>query len=758
MLARALAAAGTVATLLLTTPATPAYADRAATTAAPAPPPADTAPLALTIRTMSPSALPATGNIRLTGTVTNRSEETWSNISVLAFAGDELAGVPVEPMRNVSELAAAMETPFDEVVGERITDAGTPGNVEELAPGESSGYTVVVPAEAIEVGRAGVYWFGVHALGESPSTPLDSVADGRARTFLPYVPRRFHEQPLTAALVVPLTQPVRWAADGSVDDVESWTRALRPEGRLTQLLDFVSASSDPVTWVVDPALVDAVAHLAAGNPPRSLAPTPVEGDPTASPTGEPTAGPDDPGGAASDGAEGGETDPAEAEQPTESALVAQAWLGRLAEVLPDGEVLTLPYGNVDVPALLAHGPELLELSLAQRSPVLEQIVATERVLSSPSGYLDAASIASADDDTRVLVTDRMVGARAPAVADVDGRRVLLTSHGATQGSPGPGASLTAIGIRQRLAAEAAVRVIKNDRQPLVSTLPLEWSLDEGPTFFDGLDLPWLELGTLDAAEVDAGAAASLTADDLDYTRLQLRRQLDAPTVDGVAELIRDGDTLQNLLVDNTQVGGTITEEALSGLSYFMRNDQVQGRGATASSHSWVLGRLGQVRITASPGVTLASNSGDFVVTLTNGLEQRVGVSIRAESDAGIEVVAPEQVVLAPGARQSVLLEARTTTNTVHDVRLLVTDAEGAPLGSTDSLPIRSTEVSGVIWLIMGTGAGLLFLAIAVRLVRRVQAARRGEPGAGLRGNQPDPEPTGPTEPAGPVDVQPLEAR
>ena len=32
----------------------------------------------------------------------------------------------------------------------------------------------------------------------------------------------------------------------------------------------------------------------------------------------------------------------------------------------------------------------------------------------------------------------------------------------------------------------------------------------------------------------------------------------------------------------------------------------------------------------------------------------------------------------------------------------------------------------MIWLIMGTGAGLLFLAIAVRLFRRIRAARRGD--------------------------------
>jgi hypothetical protein len=48
-----------------------------------------------------------------------------------------------------------------------------------------------------------------------------------------------------------------------------------------------------------------------------------------------------------------------------------------------------------------------------------------------------------------------------------------------------------------------------------------------------------------------------------------------------------------------------------------------------------------------------------------------------------------------------------------------------PLGSADELPIRSAQVSKVIWLIIGIGATLLFGAILVRLARRLRRARRG---------------------------------
>ena len=60
------------------------------------------------------------------------------------------------------------------------------------------------------------------------------------------------------------------------------------------------------------------------------------------------------------------------------------------------------------------------------------------------------------------------------------------------------------------------------------------------------------------------------------------------------------------------------------------------------------------------------------------------------------------------------------------------EAAATPLGSTDELAIRSAQVSKVIWLIIGTGAALLFGAIVIRLVRRVRSTRRGpaaDPGA-----------------------------
>ena len=51
------------------------------------------------------------------------------------------------------------------------------------------------------------------------------------------------------------------------------------------------------------------------------------------------------------------------------------------------------------------------------------------------------------------------------------------------------------------------------------------------------------------------------------------------------------------------------------------------------------------------------------------------------------------------------------------------DESGRPLGAAEEISVRSNKVGRIIWVIMGAGVGILFLAIAVRLVRRVRGAR-----------------------------------
>jgi hypothetical protein len=248
----------------------------------------DESALSVTIDALSPSYLPANGPVRVNGTLTNNTDEAWVAINLHLFVGST-------PITSSGELAEATDLDPAEPVGDRITAPGTFDTVTSLQPGASAQFSIKVSRSDLGVTQPGVYWFGVHALGQS-SEPRDDIADGRARTFLPLVPRGSGS--VNTALVIPIRREVRYAPGGRIIDVHGWARTLESGGSLRSLVDFgAAAGSRPVTWLLDPAVPDAVRDLVGGNPPRPLDETvPVPPEPgSTSPSSEPSGS----GGAAS---------------------------------------------------------------------------------------------------------------------------------------------------------------------------------------------------------------------------------------------------------------------------------------------------------------------------------------------------------------------------------------------------------------------------------------------------------------------------
>ncbi|GAB2775341.1 hypothetical protein GCM10027020_30640 [Nocardioides salsibiostraticola] len=673
-------------------------------------------PLTITIDSLNPSYVPRSGILRVTGEVHNADEVDWENINVYSFLGDA-------PMTTSVEVAQATETDPEQGVGDRIIAAGTEDKIERIAPGESAVFSLAIPRSELDVTEAGVYWFGVHAIGSSATDPRDgtSVADGRARTFLPYVPESTQGS-LKTALVIPLRRYLDFAPNGSLADPDAWGKALAPGGRLRAAVDFGAAAGDrPVSWLVDPALPDAVRRLSTGNGGRSLAPTTADPSDLDASTPGPSESSSDPV---------PEPPPAE---PTDApdllppeieatATDAEAWLNRLDEALADSEVLTLPYGDLDVAAAAEQDPAAYQRARNRPGGVLTSLgIEPNPAIAAPAGYLNPAGFGLVGDET-VLVTDEMFGDDVPGVASVDGRRIAVTSSGVAAGGPGPQRPLGVIALRQRLLSEAAVRLLSPGRLPLVVQLPPKWRPAGGADFFNGLDVDWLDLTTV--ADATARNGSPRDAEDLVYPDSQSRRELDRASFQTATELAQAGASLQNLLTRNDRIGVAVADQALTSLSYGARQAPAKARTAALVSKAWIEGRLRSVEITAPSGVTLTGDSGEFGAIVENKLNQPVTVDIRAVAQDGAITIDPvPPILLAPGARTSVNLTAFSADAGVHNVELMLTDSAGNLLGSSDSLPIRSAQVSGVIWVIMGSGAILLFGAIGVRLFRRVRGER-----------------------------------
>lgn len=679
-----------------------------------------TAPLAVTIDSLSPSVIPKKGKIRITGTVTNTDDQPWTSIALYSFIGDQ------GPMTTSRQLADAATAPEDALVGQRITTEGTYDEVARLLPGESALYSIRVPRAELDPYLAGdgVYWFGVHALG-STEEGSDLYADGRARTFLPLVSDT--TRPVDTALVVPLRRQILHASDGSIDDVASWTASFSPGGALRSLVDLgVASGSQPVSWLVDPAVVDAARRLAAGNPPRFLGST-VTDDDTDGEGGDDGEGSESPSPSASptEGEEGEEVPEEEIDPATAAAAeAAEAWLERLRQGLENNQILSLPYGDLDVAAAADDDPAAYREARKRASGELQPWgLSTTAAVASPMGYLSLGGIRLTEPDTTVLVTDKMLRtSNPPAVAHTAGRTLGITSSGAVSGGPGPDDRRSPVAIRQRIVSEAAVRVLTRARKPLLVMLPSTWRPNPVDDFFPGLDLPWLNLTSISTAMQREGSV--VPEDRLDYPESQARLQLDPAAFSAASDLAATGSSLQNLLTDNDEVADEVLDESLTTTSYSDRLRPDAARVAAYRSSAWITARLGSVHIEAPRAVILSSGSGRFAATVTNDLDEPVTVRIEAEADPPLKVAVPtESLELGANQSRTVLLNASSSAIGVRALTLRLTDSDGVAIGSSDTLPIRSNRVSNVIWLIIGTGVALLFGAILVRLFRRIRAAR-----------------------------------
>jgi hypothetical protein len=666
-------------------------------------------PLVPRIRSITPDYVPEKGPIVIRGVVTNDSHRTWTAINVHGFMGST-------PITTSADLAAALQEPLDADVGSRITVPGTFDSIPSLAPGQTAHFVVRLPRHTLPLTTPGVYWFGVHVLGDNGRGGARQAV-GRDRTFLPYVPGSLVSQgeQEDAALVVPVRSGVVRGPDGTVIDPDGWGRSLT-SGPLHDILETGrAAAGHPLTWLLDPAVTDVVRRLAHGNPARTLtsprAPHQA-GEPPSPSTSSSSAG--------SSGSSA--TGPSGTVPTAATRRVAAHWLQRMHSLLRSdtGEVLGLPYGDLAVEPAAAYDRPLLRSAFRRTDQALSAWgLSAGSVVAPPDGRTLADSVAALPRATEVLLADTGVSGAAHTVDRVVGHRVVLTSPATAQGGPGPVNPHSSLAMRQRILAEAALRLL-GDQQPLVVELPPGLESRIRPSFFSGLDVPWLSLTTL-------AGAADVTPTSLDPERLRAPSP-DEPAFgehlyDSAREVITKGDTLQSVLVDNHVLRRRLFEEVAGNASYAAQQEPYLALARMRVSARWVGQNLDAIGIAAPESVTLASTSGRFSVFVSNDLDVSVRVQVQAAADPRLRITGGQLLTLPPHGRASVLLNASTHERGVHTVTLEVTSPDGRPVGARDEFPMRSEQVSELIWVIIGIGVALLFAAIAVRLTRRILQAR-----------------------------------
>lgn len=694
----------------------------------------DPDPLVVHLDEIDPT-VPRRGDIRISGTVTNTSDDTFTRVNMHAFASQS-------PILDSLTNAAAIPATAD--VGGRVTVPGTFDTIDTLAPGETAQFSDSVPVDLLGIpDDAGVYWIGVHALGDG-AVPRDLVADGRARTFIPVLPRG--DVGLDASFVLPVRNRVWYDAEGRIGGTERWLRRLSDGGTLDGVLDTADAAgTTPYTWLVDPAVLLAITRLSLGNPARSLAPDPTV--PGQEPTEEPSASEsEEPAPVQLDPAV-----PTDAEVEPEVALVAEAasaWLTRFRTLVGSGSVLALPFGDLDVSAAVRQSPERYAQALTRSTEAMADLQVPATLAVAPSGgRLSPEAIAATPEDVQIILGDSAFAIppqTTTSVVRLLGHEALLTSTGAESGGPGPTDPLDPLALRQRVLSEAALRIARDDRAPLVVTLPTTWRDQDAASFFDGLEQPWLD--TIPATWVAARRATGVNASNLAYETLDVDEELPA-TGFAAADRADDAATLlEQVLTLQTTLEQQVGDEVLVTLSEQHRQSPRRARVAADRVDDSLRADLGRITIEVPTRVTLSGDSGGLGATLVNGLDQPVSVGIGIVTDGEVTLTGDTVRDLGPRARSVVRFKATTTQAGIHPVRMRVTSVDGVALGSSEELPIRAARVSALIWVVMAAGALVLFGMIGYRLPGQIRA-RRAELRAGEHraAAEPAPEPT--SEPA-----------
>lgn len=676
----------------------------------------DATPLSMTIDQLSPGTIPRHGPLRISGTVTNDDTQTWSDIHVYPF-------ISGEPMTTSAELAEASTADPALPVGSRITSVFD--DIGNLAPGQTVAYSVSIPrnelvyndpdtGESHPITEPGVYWFGVHALG-ADAEGRDLNADGRARTFLPLLPQKKDAVPARVALLLPIRRLVRLAPDGSVADVAGWTADLT-DGQLARIVHFGSGDLD-VTWLVDPAVLDAVRRLAAGNPPRDLTPATTTSTPTPTPGATPTGATVTTAPAPTPSTSGTPEDP----QTAAARQAATTWLAAFKAATTNREVLSLPYGDPDLSALAADLPSAYRTARDQAEAVFKDLGITATPVAAPlSGYLSPQALTMIGARTTALIGSQAVGGRSAAQVDVDGTVLDVLASKPAEGGPLPGDPLAPVTLRQRLLAEAALRYDRPN-QPLAVVFPATWLAPSNAAAFErAFSAYWVDVQGFSSVETDV-TPRPITPAELSYPSSEATSQVSPQTLQQVRHLIAAGTTLENVLPEHTTVAAQVAAQALTSTSYSARGGD---DGAAMMARQNIDALLSQVHIDPPTAVTLSSASGRFSVTVANDMPQPVSVGLRAISDDRITIDGPDSLEIAAGDTASVLLTADAHSNGVHQIRLELVDSQGHVFGQPVHFPVRASQVSGTIWLFVGVGVGLLFLAIAVRLVRRIRPSHR----------------------------------
>jgi hypothetical protein len=681
-------------------------------------------PLRVTIGALRPIAPQPGDTLVITGTFTNTSATTITGINDVL----KLGAAPIQ-YRGEFDTDAADPSPEQAAndIGQVVT-----ADPAELAPGASEPFRISVPTSALGLDST----WQVRSLGVSV-TGTTSVAGfgvvGYVGTFLPWAPRSTvgTGYPIRVAWVWPLvdrphrTTPTSWFDDALAAE-------LGPTGRLTSLLaagnnaeqqrppdkKHSTVQNVPVTWALDPMLVNDVRAMTAGY----QVTTP----------GGTTAG--------------------------KGTAAAKAWLTALTGAVskPDAGVLPLPYADPDIVALARNsaGSATTSIGLASESgrTVLQQVLhlsALPHIAWPVGGLADQRSLNAlqAIGDTSVVLSGDAVPPLSPPPETPSAHTTIPTSQGDAvdalltdpqlsadvDGGPDyPGGARLSL---QRYLAETLIIQEQgpNDVRDVVVAPNRRWAPTPGyaaALLADTGKVPWITPVSLNAV---AASPVDTSVQRGPLTYRARHNELSSAYLNAVAALRADVATFAAILPQGNADIRTYTAAEQQAVSASWRTDRALASTELSALRNKVLAQMRQVRISSKGGtfVTLTSHGGSVPVTIANDLSTPVHVTLQLLRNQRLTFSKQGRVTvdIPPKQQTQVELHATAKTSGVFPLKVQLETANGKAYGPKVQLFVRSTVYGTITLVITGAATAALMVAVAIRLTRRALAARRQQAGA-----------------------------
>ena len=682
---RLVAALAVVATTVVPATVVPATAQ----------PPEERTDVRVDVHALTGSLTPESAKLVVRARAVNTTQEPVRNLRTSLRFGNVLRG----------RSAIAAGEPLARF-GTRVADREVPGG--ELAPGGTAEVEYDVPIADLPFDRSSTN--GVYPMRIEVRSRFEVV--GAVDTYVVWWPQT--QPKLRIAFVWPLAEPSHRALGNDFYDDE--LGASVDDGRLNTLVRLGDASPLPVTWAIDPELVDSVRRMAGG---YTVA-----------------------------GREG------------TSAGAARTWLDRLRTAVSDATVIPLPYADPDL-ATTTSGSLAVDAGTAFR--LGREILQRDLSVTPASNLAWPPGPTLSPGAEALLAAQGVKGVIVPESALPLTEQLNYTPTAATALAPGALGSLTALvadaqlngwvgeptreeGPRlavQRFLADTAMAAMERPGivRDVVIAPPRTWEpvrAFASQLLIQTVNVPWLTPTGLGAIlESDPSTAAR--------TRAPAPRGLVEPgLVNRVLAQRRALLRLRGILTDPQRAPtelAQLDDALLRAVSARWAENPEGGRRLLGTIDAGIAAQVGRLRLVQGGVVTMTGRSGRVPLTFENDFGQQVRVRIRIDSkkrlkleegDEAFERRSGGEVSIPPGT-STLTITGRATTGGLFPIRVELLSNDAASLGVETTLRVRSTAYGAVALAVTGGAFGLLLVASATRLLRRRRTARR-------RHTEPDREP------------------